>query len=184
LKLDEANPHLADISEDQNGYVPSQEDLITFGLAGTPQLQMAIHSPQRAWEFWSTPFAEGFQTSVLNGGFATNASDVMPEEALDQDIEMQHQELFVNRQSAEVLSPSDFNLPPPVQNVERIWFMRMHTNDDDPKLSPTTTQATPPVTQYSEFTDVDDQYRLQMSKAVLTPQPSDDPLPSSDFLVP
>ena len=158
---------------------------MAFGMVGTPQLQMPGHSPARAWEFWSTPFAEAFQTSVLNGGFAENPIEIMPEDAPDRDMEMLHQELPMNTRASEVPSPSDFNVPPPIQNVERIWFTRLRAEDDAPKhLSATGSQATPPVTQCSELTDVDDQYRLQLSKAVLTPQPSDDPLPASDFLVP
>ena len=164
--------------------MPSQEDLMAFGVAGTPHFQMPINSPARAWDFWSTPFAEGFQTPALDGSFATNPVDVMPHEALDQDMEVQQQESSTNRQSSEVPSPSDFNVPPPIHNVERIWFTRIHVYEDGRELSSTAiVQATPPVTQSGEATDVDDQYRLQLTKAVLTPQPSEDPLPASDFLV-
>ena len=159
---------------------------MAFGMAETPQFQMPIHSPTRAWEFWNTPFAEGFQTSVLNGAFVGNAVDLMPDQVLDQDMEMQRQESPTNKQleSSEVASPSDFNVPPPIHNVERIWFTRIRAYEDGRKLSSmTAAEATPPITQCSEMTDVDDQYRLQLTKAVLTPQPPDDPLPASDFLV-
>ena len=159
---------------------------MAFGMAETPQFQMPIQSPTRTWDFWNTPFGEGFQTPVWNSNFSSNAVDLLPDQTLDQDMEMQRQESPTNRQleSSEVLSPSDFNVPPPIHNVERIWFTRIRADEDGRKLSSTTTaEATPPVTQGSELTDVDDQYRLQLTKAVLTPQPPDDPLPASDFLV-
>ncbi len=159
--------------------------MITFDLAGTPEIQTAIHSPTRAWEFWNSPITEGFPTSALNNGFVIDAVDIMSEGVLNEAMEMQHQESPENRQSSIASSPSDFNLPASVQDVELIWFTRMRVDVDRPKApSSTTAQATPPITHLSEPTDVDDQYRLRLSKVVHTLQPSDGPLPSPDFLVP
>lgn len=120
----------------------------------------------------------------MDSGFSSTAGDIIPDEAHDHDMELQQQESPTNGLSSEVPSPSDFNVPPPIPSVERIWFTTIREDDHQPSnSSPMTAQAIPPVTQHSELTDVDDQYRLQLSKAILTPQLSDDPLPSSDFLV-
>ena len=179
--------YLADIIPDATGYMPSQEELIAFGMSGTPQFQTPIHSPARAWDFWSTPFIDAYQPSILDGSFATIAADTIPDQAPDQDVEMQHQDSVSDgpAESSEVPTPSDFNVPPPINNVERIWFTKFRADEDSRRLSTIAIgHSTPSVTQCSEVTDVDDQYRLQLTKAVHNPQPSDDPLPASDFLVP
>ncbi len=128
---------------------------------------------------------EDFQSSALNSGFAIDAVNIMSEGAIEETTDTQHQESPANRQSSIASSPSVFNLPTPIQSVEQIWFTRMRADLDRPKApSSTTAQPTPPIAHISELTDVDDQYRLRLSKAVHTLQPPDGPLPSSDFLVP
>ncbi|KFZ01298.1 hypothetical protein V500_00813 [Pseudogymnoascus sp. VKM F-4518 (FW-2643)] len=139
-----------------------------------------LRTSTRAWDFSDMQFTEDFPVWAIHGGFSVDTFNLAAT-ALEndvQDMQMLDPELS-NRAQNPDSKLSEFTLPPPVVNLENIWFTKVQDVMEQPRyLLPFSTAPTDPVPQQ----DVGDQYRQHLSKSLLHPAPQDDPLPSSDFL--
>jgi hypothetical protein len=141
-----------------------------FDLVGTPNIPL---------DFWNMPFTEDFSAWSMNGGLSLDAIDMPPTTI---DTQMLDREPTIHTYTPAEPSPSEFDLPPPVLDLGKIWFTNLQSSEERLQHPPMVSPATTPAAHHNHATDVDDNYRLRLSKSLVSSPPQQDPLPSSDFL--
>jgi len=142
-----------------------------------------VGSPTQALDFWNALSVDGFPAWPLNDGFVLDATEMQPTATNGHNAQIHDHDFTENGVISGEPSPSEFDLPPPVLDLAKIWVTNLQSNDDPSLLSRKASPRMTPLPYTGDITDVDDHYRLRLSKVLLTPPPQQDPLPSSDFLV-
>lgn len=147
----------------------------------SPQMEFQdLFGPMIAsWDFGGSSMMEMFETERMGNSYSVETAQLAMEHEPTQNMKsLRELSRWDGSRSTQVGS----YIESPILELEKMWFTRFPAPEEESPTMALLSPAQSPSASISDVTDISDQYRHHLSKAILSPLPPDDPLPSSNFL--